>query len=157
MANYKVGDQAPDFELIESMESTWKLSDHLGDKNIVLLFFPLAYTRPCTEELCGMRDGFHEFQGLDAELIAASVDNPLVLAHWKEELGLPFSLLSDFNKEVCQMLGACHDTLGPLNVVAKRSAFVIDSEGTIRYQWISDDPGVLPNIEEIRQVLNDLK
>ena len=157
MSEIKIGDKAPDFELIETMESSWKLSDHLGGKNIVLLFFPLAYTPVCKEELCSMRDGINEFRALDAEVIAASIDSPFVLANWKKELELPFSLLSDFNTEVCRKFGACHTQLGPLNGVAKRSAFVIDNEGKIRYQWISDDPGVLPNIDEIRQVLDGLK
>ncbi|MBU8922844.1 MAG: redoxin domain-containing protein [Bacteroidales bacterium] len=157
MSEIKIGDQAPDFELIETLESNWKLSDHLGGKTIVLLFFPLAYSPPCTEELCGIRDGFNEFQNLDAEVIAVSVDHPFVLDSWKKELELPFSLLSDFNTDVCRKFGACHTQLGPLKGVAKRSAFVIDNEGKIRYQWISDDPGVLPNIDEIRQVLDGLK
>ena len=157
MSEIKIGDKAPDFEFIETLESNWKLSDHLGGKNIDLLFFPLAYSPPCTEELCGIRDGINEFQNLDAEVIAASIDHPFVLEAWKKELELPFSLLSDFNTDVCRKFGACHDHLGPLNGVAKRSAFVIDDEGTIRYQWISDDPGVLPNIDEIRQVLDGLK
>jgi peroxiredoxin len=157
MKPLKIGDQAPDFELIESMESGWKLSDHMGHKNIVLLFFPLAYSSTCKEELCSMRDGFNEFRGLEAEVIAASVDSPFVLANWKKELALPFPLLSDFNKKVCQEFGAFHTQLGPLQGVAKRSAFVIDNGGKIRYTWISEDPGVLPDVDEIRRVLNDLK
>lgn len=157
MGNFKLGDQAPDFELLESMESTWKLSDHLGGNNILLLIFPLAFSPPCTDELCSIRDGFKEFQGLDADVIAISVDHPFVLEAWKKELGLQFSLLSDFNKQVCQALGAYHTRLGPLQGVGKRSAFVIDSEGKIQYSWISEDPGVLPNIEEIKRVLESLK
>ena len=157
MSKLNVGDQAPDFELIESFESNWKLSDHLGGKNIVLLFFPLAFSEPCEKELCAMRDGFHEFQNLDAEVIAASIDNPLANARWQKELGIPFPMLSDFNKTVCQQFGAFHAQLGPLQGVAKRSAFIIDGEGKIRYQWISEDPGVLPDIEEIKQVLESLK
>ncbi|MBN2071161.1 MAG: redoxin domain-containing protein [Candidatus Krumholzibacteriota bacterium] len=156
MSGYATGDKVRDFELLESMESTWKLSEHLGGKNIVMLLFPLAFSPPCTEELCSMRDGFHEFRDLDAEVIAASIDSPFVLAKWKEELGLQFPLLSDFNTKVCQEFGACHAELGPLHGVAKRSAFVIDNEGKLRYSWISDDPGVLPKLEEIKKVLEGL-
>ena len=156
MSQYTVGDKAPDFELIESMESTWKLSDHLGGKNIVMLLFPLAFSPTCKEELCSMRDGFREFKDLDADVIAASIDSPFVLAKWKEELGLPFPLLSDFNNEVCQEFNACHAALGPLQGVAKRSAFVIDNAGILRFSWISDDPGILPPLDEIKKVLDDI-
>ena len=156
MARYSAGDKVDDFELIESMETTWKLSNHLGGKNIVMLFFPLAFSPTCTEEMCSFRDGFREFTDLDAEVIAASIDHPFVLAKFKEELGLPFPLLSDFNNVVCQAFDACHAVLGPLQGVAKRSAFVIDSEGILRYSWISDDPGVLPPLDEIKKVLDSL-
>lgn len=157
MSELNIGDQAPDIELIESMESTWKLSEHLGGKNILLLFFPFAYSSVCSEELCTMRDGFHEFQGLDADIVAASVDHPFVLAKFKEDLGLQFPLLSDFNKKACQAFTACHSELGPLHGVAKRSAFVIDNSGKIRYVWISEDPGGLPDVEEIKGALAQLK
>jgi peroxiredoxin len=95
-----IGDRAPDFELPITMEETWKLSENLHDRSIVLLFFPLAYSSTCHKELCSIRDGFNEFRNLDATIIAVSVDNPFVLGHWKDELGLPFELLSDFNKTV---------------------------------------------------------
>jgi len=153
MAGLNVGDIAPDFELPETMEETWKLSDHIGKKNILILFFPLAYSSTCHDELCSFRDGFHEFQGLEADIVAISVDSPFVLNQWKKELNLPFTLLSDFNKNVCKMYGAMHKSLGPLEGVAKRSAFVIDKEGKIKYIWISEDPGKLPDITEIKRAI----
>ncbi|MCK4349243.1 MAG: redoxin domain-containing protein, partial [Candidatus Krumholzibacteria bacterium] len=100
-----IGDRAPDFELPITMEETWKLSDHLRDKNIVLLFFPLAHSPNCHDELCSIRDGFNEFKNLNATVVAASIDSPFVLGKWKEELGLPFELLSDFNKTVAPAYG----------------------------------------------------
>jgi peroxiredoxin len=157
MSGLEIGDMAPDFEMPVTMKETWKLSDHIGEKNIVLLFFPLAFSPACHDELCSIRDGFTEFQGLDALVLAASIDNPFVLNRWKEELGLEFPLLSDFNKEVSQAYGAFHYQLGPLNGVAKRSAFIIDKEGKIRYKWISDDPGVMPDVTEIKKALDGLK
>lgn len=152
-----IGDRAPDFELPITMEETWKLSDHLRDKNIVLLFFPLAHSSTCHDELCSIRDGFNEFKNLNATVVAASIDSPFVLSKWKEELGLPFELLSDFNKTVAPAYGAFHEKLGPLNGVAKRSAFVIDREGIIQYVWVSDDPGTLPDADAIKDVLDELK
>jgi peroxiredoxin len=157
MPDLSVGDTAPKFELPITMDETWKLSENLHDKNIVLLFFPLAFSPPCHEELCSIRDGFSEFTGLDGTVVAISIDSPFVLSKWKEELGLPFPLLSDFNKTVCKAYGAFHEELGPLKGVAKRSAFVIDKAGIIRYIWISDDPGKLPDVETIKDVLDEIK
>ena len=152
-----IGDRAPDFELPVTMEETWKLSENLRKQNTVLLFFPLAFSPACHDELCSIRDGFNEFRGLDAQIIGISVDSPFVLSSWKEQLKLPFELLSDFNKKTSKAYGAFHEKLGPLEGVAKRSAFVIDREGIIQYEWISDDPGVLPDVEAIKDVLDELK
>ena len=152
-----IGDKAPDFELPITMEETWKLSENLRKENIVLLFFPLAFSPPCKEELCTIRDGFNEFRNLDATVIAISVDSPFVLGKFKEELNLPFELLSDFNKKTAKAYGALHEKLGPLEGVAKRSAFVIDREGVIQYESISDDPSVLPDVEAIKDVLDELR
>ena len=152
-----IGDRAPDFELPVTMEETWKLRDNLRKQNIVLLFFPLAFSSTCHDEMCSIRDGFNEFRNLDAMVIAISVDSPFVLGKWKEELKLPFELLSDFNKTTAKAYGAFHEKLGPLEGVAKRSAFVIDREGIIQYESISDDPSVLPDVEAIKDVLDELK
>ncbi|OQX83697.1 MAG: hypothetical protein B6D63_05815 [Candidatus Latescibacteria bacterium 4484_7] len=156
MTTLNKGDKAPAFEIPENMEQNWKLADHVGHRNILLLFFPLAYSPTCHDEMCSMRDGFHEFQNLDAEIVAVSVDSPFVLNQWRKELELPFPLLSDFNKGVCQSYGVCYDTLGPLKGVAKRSAFVIDKSGTVQYAWVSEDPGKLPDVAAIKEVLNKL-
>lgn len=152
-----IGDKAPDFTLPEKMDSMWTLSDHIGKRNIVLLFFPLAFSPTCREELCSMRDGFREFEGLDATVVAVSIDSPFVLAKFKEELGLQFPLLSDFNRTAARAYGAFHEKLGPLEGVAKRSAFIIDKAGKIAYEWVSDDPGVLPDVAGIMDRLDELK
>lgn len=152
-----IGDKAPHFELPVTMEETWKLSDNLRKENIVLLFFPLAFSPPCHDEMCSIRDGFNEFRNLSATVIGISVDSPFVLNKWKEELKLPFELLSDFNKKTAKAYGAFHEKLGPLEGVAKRSAFVIDREGIIQYESISDDPSVLPDVEAIKDILDMLK
>jgi peroxiredoxin len=157
MANLKIGDKAPNFELPIDMDLMWKLSDKVGKQNIVLLFFPFAYSSVCHQEMCSFRDGFREFKGLDALVVAISVDSPFVLNKWREELQLPFSLLSDFNKTVAPAYGAFHEKLGPLSGIAKRSAFVIDKKGIIRYAWVSDDPHNLPDVMAIKKVLDGLK
>ncbi len=157
MANPRTGDKAPLFELPVDMEVTWKLAEKIGKQNIVLLFFPFAFSSTCTKEMCSFRDGFREFKGLDALIVAVSVDSPFVLNKWKEELQLPFTLLSDFNKTVAPMYGAFHETIGPLKGAAKRAAFVIDRQGIVRYAWVSDDPKNLPDVDAIKKVLDGLK
>jgi peroxiredoxin len=157
MAKLKIGDRAPDFELPLTMEETWKLSENIGSENILLLFFPLAFSPTCHDEMCAIRDGFSEFKHLDATIVAVSIDSPFVLNKWQDELGLPYPLLSDFNKTVGKMYGAFHEQLGPLKGVNKRAAFVIDRDGIIQYIWISDDPGTLPDFMEIKEQLDSLK
>jgi peroxiredoxin len=157
MAKLNVGDKAPNFELPVTMDKMWKLSDYIGKQNIVVLFFPFAYSPPCHKEMCGIRDGFREFKSLDALVVGISVDSPFVLNKWKEELGLPFTLLSDTYKTVGPAYGAFHEKLGPVSGVEKRSAFVIDKKGIIRYASVSDDPLVLPDIAAIKKVLEGLK
>ena len=157
MPKIKVGDKAPLFELPVTMDQMWNLSDYIGKQNIVVLFFPFAYSSVCHEEMCSIRDGFREFKSLDALVVAISVDSPFVLNKWKEELALPFTLLSDFNKKVGPLYGAFHDKLGPLSGVEKRSAFVIDKKGIIRYASVSEDPKVIPDIVAIKNVLDGLK
>ena len=157
MAELKIGDKAPVFELPVTMEETWKLANHVGQKNIVLIFFPFAFSPPCHEELCSLRDAFTEYEALNATGIGISVDHPFVLNKWKEELGLQFTLLSDFNKTVGPLYGAFHEQLGPLKGVEKRAAFVIDRGGNIQYTWISEDPLKMPDFGEIKDVLDELK
>jgi peroxiredoxin len=156
MAELKIGDKAPDFELPVAMDKAWKLSDNIGGENIVLLFFPFAFSPPCTDEMCSVRDGISEFKGLNATVVGISVDHPFVLNKWKEELNLPYPLLSDFNKTVGPAYGAFHEELGPLKGVNKRSAFVIDTTGVIRYTWVSEDPLKMPDIAGIKQALEKL-
>ncbi len=156
MPDLNIGDTAPDFDLPVTMEKTWKLSDHLGDKNIVIAFFPLAFSPTCHEEMCTLGDTLKDLEKLDALVVGVSVDSPFVLNRWKEELNLGFPLLSDFNKTASQSYGAFYYDLGGLNGVAKRSVFVIDKEGIIRYEWITDDPGELPNLDEVKEALSRL-
>ena len=136
----QVGQQAPDLKLGATTGGEISLAQYEGDRTVVLLFFPLAFTSVCTNELSIMRDEYE----------AASVDSPFTLKEWADRLELPFPLLSDFNKEAARAFGALHEDLMGLKGVAKRSAFVIDKDGVVRYSWISDDPGQLPNFEELK-------
>jgi peroxiredoxin len=152
----QIGDKAPNFTLFSSDKAQISLENYQG-KNVVLLFFPMAFTSVCTAELCSMRDDIALYNNLNAEILAISVDSPFTLAKFKEEQQLNFPLLSDFNKTVSAMYGALYEefVLG-MKGVAKRSAFVIDKEGTVRYAQVLESAGDLPDFEAIKQTLNQL-
>ena len=148
----KVGDVAPDFTLMSSEKEQIKLSSYEG-KNVVLLFFPLAFTGVCTTELCSMRDDIASYNNLDAEIIGVSVDSFFTLGKFKEEQKLNFKLISDFNKEVSRSYGAYYEEFFGMRGVSKRSAFVIDKTGKIQYAEVLEDAGELPNFEKVKETL----
>lgn len=148
-----IGDKAPEFTLHASDKSPVSLSDYRG-KNVVLLFFPLAFTGVCTKELCGIRDNMNVYSSLNAEVLAISVDTIFTLDKFKESQRFNFPLLSDFNKDVSRAYGALYEVfvLG-MRGVSKRSAFVIDPNGTIKYAEVLEDAGQLPNFDKIKESL----
>jgi glutaredoxin-dependent peroxiredoxin len=150
------GDKAPDFKLYNSEKQEVSLSDFKG-KNVVVLFFPLAFTSVCTAELCEMRDNIGTYASLNAEIVGISVDSLFTLEKFKAEQKLPFNLLSDFNKETSAAYGSLYENfvLG-MKGVSKRSAFVIDSEGTIQYAEVLESAGDVPNFEAVQTALKSL-
>jgi len=151
-----IGENAHLFTLKDSDCKDVSLSDYNG-KPVVLLFFPLAFTGVCTEELCHMRDNFKKFESLNAEILAISVDSPFTLAKFKAEHNLNFKILSDFNKDVSQAYGAFYeDFLLGLKGVSKRATFVVDKDGKIQYQEILENAGNLPNFTELENALANL-
>jgi peroxiredoxin len=149
------GDAAPDFTLKNTdMEEVSLFS--LKGKNVVLLFVPFAFTGVCTQELCDITGGLSAYKELDAEVLGISVDSPFSQKAWAEKEGIGIPLLSDLNREVSAAYGAQYDDFIGFNGVAKRSAFVIDKEGVVRYASISDDPKVLPDFEAVRACLQSL-
>ena len=152
----QTGHPAPDFTLIDSDKKEVKLSDYKG-KNVVLLFFPLAFTGVCTAELCAMRDNIAAYNNLDAEVLAVSVDSLFTLDKFKKEQGYNFPLLSDFNKEVSEAYGSIYqDFAFGMKGVSKRSAFVIDKEGMIRYAEVLEDAGKVPDFDAVQDTLKNL-
>lgn len=151
-----IGDEAPQFTLKASDKSDVSLSDFKG-RNVVILFFPAAFTGVCTAELCSVRDNMAEYAQLDADVLAISVDLPFTLNKFKEEQGFQFPLLSDFNKEVSRAYGSIYEEwiLG-FKGVAKRSAFVVDREGKIRYAEVLENAGEQPNFEAVKTTLKSL-
>ena len=152
----QAGEQAPDFTLQNTEGKKVTLSNEIGKNNIVLLFFPLAFTSTCTEELCTMRDNMKLYNALDAKLFGISVDSFFTLKEFKKAENLNFTLLSDFNKEVSENYGVLYDDYFGMQGVSKRSAFVIDREGDVVYEEILEDSGNLPDFEAIEQALSSL-
>ena len=153
----QIGLMAPSFTLKASDKSDVSLSDYAG-KNVVVLFFPLAFTGVCTTELCSIRDNKSDYESLNAEVLAISVDSLFTLEKFKSEQGFNFPLLSDWNKDVSASYGALYDeyVLG-MKGVSKRSAFVVDKEGKIRYAEVLEDARELPNFVAINETLKEVQ
>lgn len=153
----EVGQKAPDFTLPEKPgQAPVSLSDFHGEKNVVLLFFPLAWSPVCTQEMCTMRDDYRTLAGLDAEVLGVSVDSPFALQAWAAEQGFEFPLLSDFNKEASRRYDALFPDLLGLQGVSKRAAFVIDKQGIVRYAEITPSAKDLPNLDAVREKVREL-
>lgn len=151
----EVGKAAPDFTLKSNKMQDVKLSDLRGN-NVLLLFVPLAFTGVCTKELCSMRDSLKEYDGLNCKVFGVSTDSPFALDAWAREQGYQFPLLSDYNKATAQEYGALYDELMGFKGVCKRSAFVIDRQGVLRYAEVLADARNLPNFDAIKSCLKQL-
>lgn len=152
-----VSEKAPTFALPEAPGQMIDMNDVFGTGPVVLLFFPLAFSPVCTEEFCAIRDDYSAWTTLGAKVYGVSIDSPFVTAKFRELESLPFPLLSDFNKEVAAMYGALHEDLGGMKGVAKRAAFVIDSNGDVAYQWVSDDPKVQVDFSAIKAAVESCR
>ncbi len=147
---------APAFKLFNTEKKEISLSDYKG-KNVVLLFFPLAFTSVCTAELCTIRDNIAQYNAANAIVLGISVDSLFTLEKFKSEQGLNFDLLSDFNKEASTQYGSLYDSFAfGMKGVSKRSAFVIDGEGTVRYEEVLDNAGEQPSFDNIKATLASL-
>jgi peroxiredoxin len=153
----QVGQPAPSFSLYDSEKKKVSLDDFKG-KNVLLLFFPQAFTGTCTKELCSMRDDIALYDQANAQVLGISVDSLFTLARYKDDQQLNFPLLSDFNKEVSKAYGCLYDTfVFDMHGVSKRSAFVIDKMGIIRYAEVLENAPDLPNFNLIQKSLSELK
>lgn len=153
----QTGQQAPAFTLFDTDKNKISLADQSGS-NVVLLFFPLAFTGVCTAELCNVRDNISMYNNTNAKVFGVSVDSLFTLGKFKEEQNLNFPLLSDFNKEAAKAYDVLYETFPAFEMqgVSKRAAFVIDKDGVVRYAEICATPGDLPDFDAIQQTLNGL-
>ncbi|HJT72930.1 MAG TPA: redoxin domain-containing protein [Chitinophaga sp.] len=152
-----VGTKAPAFSLVNTEKQKVSLEDFKG-QNLVILFFPMAFTGTCTTELCSVRDSLALYNGLNTAVVGISVDSPFTLGKFKADQQLNFPLLSDFNKEASQAYGSFYETFVlDLKGVSKRSAFVVDKDGVIRYAQVLDTASDLPDFEAIKSTLTSLQ
>jgi len=153
----QVGQPAPKFNLYDSEKKKVSLDDFKG-KNVLLLFFPQAFTGTCTKELCSMRDNIALYDQVNAQVLGISVDSLFTLARYKDDQQLNFPLLSDFNKEVSKEYDCLYDTfVFDMHGVSKRSAFIVDGMGIIRYAEVLEAATDLPNFSQIQKTLSELK
>ncbi len=149
-----IGEKMPDFQLHDQDRKQRSLQEFLGKKT-VLAFFPGAFTGVCTKEMCTFRDSM---QTLPGQVVAISVNDPFSNKGFAETHHLQFPILSDYTRETVQQLNIFHNDFAGLKdyTAAKRSIFVLDEKGVVRYRWVSEDPTKEPNYEEIKSTLSKL-
>ena len=151
-----VGSKAPDFTLktkaADGLKDV-KLSDNFGKKQTVLLFFPLAYTGVCTQEMCDQTAGLSAYSGLNAEVIAISVDSPFAQEAWANANKIKVTLLSDLNKTTTKAYDVVFPNLAGVGDTSARAAFVIGKDGVIKYAEQTPTPKDLPNFAAVKAAL----
>lgn len=155
-----VGTKAPDFNLKSKQASGLvdvKLSNNFGKKNTVLLFFPLAFTSVCTQEMCDITAGLNSYAGLNAEVIGVSVDSPFSQEAWAQKEKIGITLASDLNKKTAEAYGTLLPDLIGLGAVSARAAFVVDRNGVVQYSEQTPSPKELPNFQAVKDTLAKLK
>ena len=153
----EINKPAPDFKLFNTEKKEVALSENKG-KNVLLLFFPLAFTSTCTAELCNIRDNYGMYNGLNAVVYGISTDSLFTLGKFKEEQKLNFDLLSDYNKDVSLAYDSLYnDFIFGMKGVSKRASFIVDKNGIIQYAEILEKATDLPNFAAINTCLEKLK
>jgi len=154
----KVGEKATDFTLLDTDMESRSLREFEGSK-VVLAFFVGAFTSVCTKEMCAFRDSMARLIGLKAQVIGISVNDPFTNKAFAEKNRLPFPILSDHNREVTKLYCLEVPDFAGLKgySVAKRSIFLLDSKGIVRYRWISEDPSVEPDYKIVEEILEKIK
>jgi len=151
------GKKPPEFQLPDQERKQRALKDFLGKKT-VLAFFPGAFTSVCTKEMCTFRDSMQALNSLNAQVIGISVNDPFTNKAFAEANKLEFPILSDYSRETVRKFNVFHDNFAGLTgyTVAKRSVFVLDELGVLRYKWVSNDPGKQPDYDAIKKVLAEI-
>ena len=153
----EVGSKAPDFTLVNQDREPVKLSEQIGSGNIVLAFFPAAFSGTCTKEMCTLRDSMSQLSGLGAKVFGISTDTFFVLKAWGDQQRLGFPLLSDYNKSAIEAYDVVNPDMIGLKNIARRAVIVIDKGGVIRYREALDDARNEPDYEKLKEALKTLK
>ena len=155
-----VGSKAPDFSLKSKQASGLvdvRLSNNFGRKNTLLLFYPLAFTSVCTQEMCDISSGLNAYSSLNADVVGISVDSPFAQEAWAQKEKIGITLASDLNKKTAEAYGTLLADLLGLGSVSARAAFVIDKQGVVQYSEQTPSPKELPNFKAIKETLAKLK
>lgn len=160
-----VGAKAPDFNLSTKTPDgpkKIKLSDNFGKKNTVLLFFPMAFTRTCTQEMCSLTPELPNYDGFNATVYGISGDNPFAQEAWAQKEKIDVTLLSDYEHKTAREYGIAYDSFLPernlgMGGVPKRAAFVIDRKGVVQHTDVREDARELPDFDRIKTKLAELK
>ncbi|MCG9910540.1 MAG: redoxin domain-containing protein [Flavobacteriales bacterium] len=154
--NITTGQKAPGFTLFNTEKKEISL-ESLQGKNVLIHFFPLAFTSVCTEQLCNARDNMEAYTRLNCTVLGISIDSLFSLGEFKKQQNLSFDLLSDFNKEVIRLFGIeIEEFAFGMKGVSKRAAFVIDKDGIVQYAEVCPSPGDQPNYSAIKSTLEKL-
>ena len=152
----EVGSKAPEFTLVNQDREAVKLSDQIGSGAIVLAFFPGAFSRVCTQEMCTLRDSMSQLKSLGAKVYGISTDTFFALKAWGDQEKLGFPLLSDYNKEAIKAYDVVNPDMVGLKNIAKRAVIVIDKSGVIRYREALDDARNEPDYARLKEALGKL-
>jgi glutaredoxin-dependent peroxiredoxin len=149
-----VGSKAPDFTLFDTQKKARSLSEFLGKKT-VLVFYPGAFTGVCTNEVCAFRDSLAALNTMNAQVVGISIDSPFANGAFATKNQITYPLLSDLSHEVSQKYCGLYDAFAGMKgyAASKRSVFVLDAQGTVKYVWISENPGVEPNYDEVKKAV----
>lgn len=155
-----VGTKAPDFTLkskpVNADPKDVKLSENFGKKNTVILFFPLAFTGVCTQEMCDITAGLSAYNDLNAEVVGISVDSPFAQEAWAKQHNISITLASDLNKTTAKDYDVLLDDLLGFGSTSARAAFVVDKDGVVQYSEQTPTPKDLPNFTAIKETLTKL-
>ncbi len=153
----EIGERMPKVVLVDTELKQVDIRKEGKGKALVLAFFPGAFTGVCTSELCKFRDSMAAFNSMNGAVYAISVDGPFSNKGFKEKNGLNFSILSDYRRKAVKKFGIILENFANLEgySAAKRAVYVADSKGIVTYKWVSDDPTVEPNYEEIRAAVEN--
>lgn len=150
----EVGQAAPDFNLYDTDRKQRNRQEFQG-QNLVLAFFPGAFTGVCTTEACALRDRAADFGGLNAQVVGITVDPPFAQKKWADDNAVNYPLLSDFNREAVHAYDVALPNLAGMEgyVAANRAVIVVDKEGIIRYRWVAPSPATEPDYDAVREAV----